>query len=181
MFPGTSLFMGLSYLLGLFEGDGYTWTGTFGITNRDPEILQKASDLLSDFGEVRTRKDLRGSYRVCVVGRPRFRHFIKTIENQKSILPFHQNKIAEYFAGKYDADGSKWKHVIKFKITYGIEKQINYDQKLLFMLGIKSSIRAYKNCNANDLEISSHSAFLFYELIRKHSIKCLRRTTKFVS
>jgi intein/homing endonuclease len=83
-----------AYLLGLFEGDGYTWTGTFGITNRNLHILRKASVLLSEYGEVRTRKDTRGPYRVCVVGRPLFRNFIQKIDEKrlnfltpKNILP----------------------------------------------------------------------------------------------
>ena len=167
-----------SYLLGLFEGDGYTWTGTFGITNRNLHILEKASSILSSYGDVRIRKDDRGPYRVCVVSRPLFRIFKQEMKKIKSSLVDDYAYISAFFAGKYDADGSRWRKVFKFKITYGIKKQIDIDKILLEFLGIESSIRPYKNRNAMDLEISSHNAFHFYEMIKRFSIKMSSRDDK---
>ena len=160
-----------AYLLGMFEGDGYTWTGTFGVTNRDQRILDKVTPILSQFGRVRTRSDQRGPYRVCVVGRPLFRSFIQKMNHIKSFLFSDRKMMIAYFAGKFDADGSKWKHVFKFKITYGLNKHIAYDILLLRRYGVESTIRKYRNCNAFDLEISSHNAFAFYEMIKNASLK----------
>jgi|GEM_PF-6876573 len=180
-FSETKLSENLAYLLGLFEGDGYEWTGTFGITNRNPQILERASKILSNFGEVRIRKDQIGAYRVCIVGNPLYRNFKEKMKMFKGKLTSNKNFICVYFAGKYDADGSKWKDRIRFKITYGHRKQILFDKNLLLSIGIESKIRDYKDRNANDLEIASYNAFMFYEMIRNSSIKlCPIRTIKLV-
>jgi len=158
------------YLLGLFEGDGYQWTGTFGITNRDVKILQKAESLLKEFGEVRWRRDNKGFYRVCIVGRPAKRYFLHKMQEVKTKLT-DEKSIGEYFAGKYDADGSRWKTLNRLKITYSFNDDVAFDQKLLLQLGIESKLRKYKNRNAFDLEISSMNASKFFQATKEFSLK----------
>ncbi len=170
-----------AYILGLFKADGYTWTGTFGITNRNQKILEKADKILSKFGHIKWRSDEKGFFRVCVTSRPRKREFLKIMKETEESLINNKSMISSYFAGKYDGDGSYWKKArLRFKITYGKPKNINFDQKLLLSFGISSKIRKYKNANAFDLEISSGDALIFFDLIRKNSIKCPLGTIKFV-
>jgi intein/homing endonuclease len=170
-----------SYILGLFRADGYTRTGTFGVTNRNPEILKRAGAILSNFGQAKWIADEKGPLRVYVSSRPRKREFDRIMQQTERKLTQNKNLIAAYFAGKYDGDGSYWKKErLRFKITYGKPKDFLSDQKLLLSLGISSIIREYKNANAFDLEISSSNALAFFGLIRKFSIKCPLGTTKFV-
>ncbi len=169
-----------AYILGLFRADGYTWTGTFGVTNRNPEILQKAATILEKFGPVKWKSDKIGLLRVYVSSRPLKRNFDEIMKSTEDNLVQSEDKIASYFAGKYDGDGSYWKTRLRFKITYGYFKQIEFDKKLLMCVGISSKIRKYRNAKAFDLEISSSNALAFFELIREHSVKCPLGTTKFV-
>lgn len=161
--------MNLYYLLGLFEGDGYQWTGTFGITNRDERILQKAAEILSQFGNVKWKKDSKGFLRVCITSRPAKRDFMKRMKEVKESL--NNDNALFYFAGKFDADGSRWKTRDRVKITYGLNDSIEFDQKLLESIDITSKIRKYRNRNAFDLEISSSNARRFVEIIKPFSVK----------
>ena len=168
----------MSYILGLFEGDGYQWTGTFGVTNRNREILKKASEILSDFGTVKWKSDDKGFFRVCITSRPAKRKFLETLEKTKENL-LKNDLSAFYFAGKYDADGTRWKTRNRLKITYNIKDDFEFDIKLLKQLGIQSKIRNYKNRNAVALEISSSDATKFTEMISPFSVKldvCSRTT-----
>jgi hypothetical protein len=119
---------------------------------------------------VKWRKDDKGFFRVCITSRPRKREFLGAMERIERSLITNKTVISSYFAGKYDGDGSYWKTRLKFKITYGKPKNINFDKKLLLSIGISSKIRKYKNANAFDLEISSGNALTFFDLIREHSI-----------
>jgi len=157
------------YLLGLFEGDGYQWTGTFGITNRNKKILQRASKTLSQFGNVKWKKDEKGFFRVLVIGRPAKREFLRKMRETKSSL--NAENLPYFFAGKFDADGSSWKTRDRVKITYNINDPIEFDRKQLMSIGINSKIRKYKNRNAFDLEISSDNARKFVNLIKPFSVK----------
>ncbi len=161
--------MNVHYFLGLFEGDGYQWTGTFGITNRNKEMLERASKILTQFGNVKWKKDEKGFYRVYVASRPAKRIFMKVMEETKKSL--NSGNMAFYFAGKFDADGSRWKDRDRVKITYGINDEINFDLRLLMSVGIESKIRKYRNRNALDLEISSENARKFMHLVKPFSIK----------
>ena len=131
-----------AYLLGLFRADGYTWTGTFGVTNRNSKILRKAANILSNFGEIKWKKDEKGLLRVYVSSRPRKRNFDKIMELTEKSLTNNKTMISSYFAGKYDGDGSYWKTRLKFKITYGNSKNIiltkNFYSLLVFQ--VKSEI-----------------------------------------
>lgn len=169
-----------SYFLGLFEADCYTWTGTFGITNRDSKILNKAAKFLSRFGTVKHKSDNNRPLRVYVSSRPKKREFERIMQSVKKDLLNKRENIASYFAGKYDGDGSHWRKQFRFKITYGKINQVKHDKNLLLSIGIKSKIREYKNANAFDLELSSGDALMFFELIKEESIKCPRGTTEFV-
>lgn len=163
-----------AYILGLFRADGYTWTGTFGITNRNQKILEKAAKILSKFGQNKWRNDEKGFFRVCITSRPRKREFLKAMENTEKSLIDNKLMIASYFAGKYDGDGSYWKKTrLRFKITYGKPENIEFDQKLLLSVGISSKIRKYKNANAFDLEISSGDALAFFDLIKNIRLNVL--------
>ena len=169
-----------AYILGLIKSDGYVWTGTFGVTNRDPRILEKAARILSRFGIVKWKSDKEGLLRVYVSSRPlrrKFDEYMKQVENE---LLSNNSLIASYFAGIYDGDGSFWKTRLRLKITYGKVRDIQFDRRLLMVVGISSCIRKYRNANAFDLEISSGNALVFFEMIRKESIKCPLGTTKFV-
>ncbi len=157
------------YLLGLFEGDGYQWTGTFGVTNRNTEILKRASAALSHFGSVKWRKDEKGFFKVCITSRPAKREFLQAMETTKNSLNGKNSSL--YFAGKFDADGSRWKDRDRLKITYSLHDTIEFDVGLLQSIGIKSKTRKYKHANASDLEISSDSARKFTSLIRPFSTK----------
>ena len=161
--------MNLYYLLGLFEGDGYQWTGTFGITNRNEKILKVAAKILCEFGNVKWKKDNRGFFRICITSRPAKRDFMKTMNFIKNSLD-NKNSVY-YFAGKFDADGSRWLDRDRVKITYGMNDTILFDKNLLSRLKIESKIRKYKQRNALDLEISSDSARKFIKLIKPFSVK----------
>lgn len=161
--------MSLHYLLGLFEGDGYQRTGTFGVTNRNEKILQKAAEILSQFGTVKWKRDKQGLLRVCITSRPAKRHFLDIMQEIKESL--NGENLPFYFAGKFDADGSVWKTRDRLKITYGIKDPIELDQRFLMSIGISSKIRKYKNRNAFDLEISSNSARKFTQIVKPFSVK----------
>lgn len=167
-----------AYLLGLFEGDGYQWTGTFGITNRNKEILQRAAETLTRFGTVKWKTDERGFFRVLITSRVAKRNFLSLMKDtKKKVMTGNLLFLAPYFAGKYDADGSYWKTRMRLKITYGNNKDIKSDQEILMSIGIESKIRKYKNRNAFDLEISSRNAIKFFDMIKTTSIRSPFKTT----
>ncbi len=163
------------YLIGLWEGDGYRWSGSIGITNRNQEILQKAKEILQKYFSltIKTTKDKKGIFRVYVNNRFLEKQWNSIIQKTKIHLRHHPNLTANYFAGKYDADGCKWKKRNRFKITYNSKDKetMNFDIELLKHYKILTKPRKYKNRNAFDLEISSTNATNFYNLIKKHSVK----------
>ncbi len=161
----------LIYLLGLFEGDKYEWTGTFGITNRNKKILERASHPLSIFGKVKWKKDEKGFFRILITSRPGKRLFLSEMQKIKEEIPSDIHHATFYLAGKYDADGTRWKDRDRLKITYSLKDDIEFDIKLLASLGMASKKRPYKNRKAVDLEISAENARKFISLVKEHSIR----------
>ena len=164
----------LSYFIGLWEGDGYNWSRSLGITNRNQMILDKASEILYKISKMAIKEsyDSEGRFRVYINSSNFCRDWKLNVIKTKQFILSKRELTEAYFSGKYDADGCKWKLRNKFKITYNTNEKeiISFDSFLLNKNKIYHRFEKYKGRNAIDLVIPERSADNFKKLC-SYSIK----------
>ncbi len=158
-----------AYILGLWCADGYWWSSSIGLSNTEPDLLNKFKKFLrKHFSEKRIK--FNGNH-LFVNSRPLLREFKEAKTNLEKLKK--GNVIRAYFAGRFDGDGSINKDLRSdCRIVYGRKNEAKIDQKLLKRIGInKTNIYYYKSANTFCLYISRYEAKKFFKSILPHSLK----------
>jgi hypothetical protein len=159
-----------AYALGAWCADGYWWSSSIGITNTEPEIVERFGRYLTSIlpaERLRLRiyvvegsaphpsmlalttkvslkpsyKMKRTAYQLYVNSRPLVREFFGAREHLELLQTRY---LGSYLAGRFDGDGC-WGTTPR--IVYRLESEARTDRLILQRLGIKSSVLFYAKAN----------------------------------
>lgn len=163
-----------AYILGLWCADSYWWSSSIGLSNTDPDLIEKFKNFLKKhFPEDRIRFN---NHHLFVNSRPLLREFRRAKDN------LHRLKTAKvirpYFAGRFDGDGSIDKNLRNdCRIVYGKRSEAEMDKKILQKIDVTNTkIYYYKSANTFCLYVSRYEANKFLENIFPYSIKLQKLT-----
>lgn len=187
-----------TYILGLWSADGYHRTSSFGLTTVYPNLASKFQDFLlaclpperlrlriyrgqidqidtswycgNDIAFCQGHKIKNPAYQIYVNSRPLLRKVKNEVKLRKNIS---KNLIPNFFAGRFDGDGSvdksKTKHL---RIVYGPRKEAEIDQRLLAKVNItKTSIYHYKQAGTFVLYVWRAQTPRFISMVQSESLK----------
>ncbi len=158
-----------AYILGLFRADSYWWSSSIGLSNADPDLIERFRKFLgTHFSESRIKFNRNHLF---VNSRPLLREFRKAKANLERLKK--ENIIKAYFAGRFDGDGSIDKNLRNdCRIVYGNKNETEIDKEILKKIGISNvKVYYYKSANTFCLYVSRYEANKFVESILPHSLK----------
>lgn len=158
-----------AYILGLWCADGYWWSSSIGLSNTDSDLISRFKKFLKRFFPESRIKFNRNH--LFVNSRPLLREFISAKEKLNN---FKNSKIIKnYFAGRFDGDGSIDKNLRNdCRIVYSRKSEAEIDKNLLERIGItKTKIYYYKSAKTFCLYISRFEADNFLRKILPYSTK----------
>ena len=158
-----------AYILGLWCADSYWWASSIGLSNTDPDLIEKFREFLKRFFPENRIKLNRNH--LFVNSRPLLREFTFA-KNRLDDLK-DTKIICAYLAGRFDGDGSIDKNLRNdCRIVYGKKDETEIDKRLLERIGIvKAKIYYYKTAKTFCLYISRYEAKRFLESISNYSRK----------
>jgi len=158
-----------AYILGLWCADSYWWASSIGLSNTDPDLIEKFREFLKRFFPENRIKLNRNH--LFVNSRPLLREFTFA-KNRLDDLK-DTKIICAYLAGRFDGDGSIDKNLRNdCRIVYGKKDETEIDKRLLERIGIvKAKIYYYKTAKTFCLYISRYEAKKFLESISNYSRK----------
>lgn len=189
-----------AYALGLWCADGYWWSSSIGLSNVEPDLIEKFGRYLTETlcpDRLRLRiykvpghspdkrllalttrvsfrpasKMRRTAYHVYVNSRPLLRQFLQARERVED-LPLRL--IGPYFAGRFDGDGCLGSTP---RIAYTKRVEAETDKRLLAIVGVqRTSVLHYSRVNEFCVYIHRADLNRFLELIRSYSWKIGRLT-----
>lgn len=158
-----------SYILGLWCADGYWWSSSIGLSNKDKKLINKFRLFLKEFfpdNRIKFNRNhlfvnSRPLKREFYIGKTKIRNLQKT------------ECIKAYLAGRFDGDGSVDKNLRNdCRIVYGNEKEAIIDKRLLQKIGIKrTNIYFYSQAKTFCLYISRYETKNFLKSILPYSLK----------
>ncbi len=158
-----------SYLLGLWCADSYWWSSSIGVSNTDPDMIDKFRVFFRKFfpeDRIKFNRD-----HLFVNCRPLLREFFSA---KNSLNKLKKVKIVKaYFAGRFDGDGSIDKNLRNdCRIVYGKREEAEMDQKLLEIIKIDNTkIYHYKSARTFCLYVSRFQSKKFLRNIFPYSVK----------
>lgn len=191
-----------AYILGLWCAEKYYRTSSIGLSNTNPDLIYRFKKFFQkifpddrlklriyypvlgnyslDEKTIRnirflakyvSRKAKHVAYHLYVNSRPLLREFIKA-QNNLALLK-DKDIIANYFAGRFDGDGSIDKNLRNdCRIVYSRENETRIDQRLLRKIGIMNTkVYDYKSAKTFCLYISRYQARDFLDKILPYSSK----------
>ena len=186
----------LAYVLGLWCADGYHWSSSIGLSSVDTGLIERFKKfLLPLFSEERLklkiyyplssgkplttnanatylpmRKARQLAYQVYVNSRPLLR-IMRTARS--SVLEMENAKcIANYFAGRFDGDGSVASNGKNdCRIVYSNEQEAEIDRQLLTRLGFAARIYHYRQAHTFCLYIPRNNAKDFLATIEPFRVR----------
>ena len=158
-----------AYILGLWCADSYWWSSSIGLSNTDPDLVEKFRKFLKKFFLGNRIKFNRNH--LFVNSRPLLREFISAknrLDNLKDT-----KIIRAYLAGRFDGDGSIDKNLRSdCRIVYGRKSEAEKDKELLKRIGISNvKVYYYKTAKTFCLYISRYEVKKFLEGISPYSLK----------
>ncbi|MDI6603520.1 MAG: LAGLIDADG family homing endonuclease [Patescibacteria group bacterium] len=158
-----------AYILGLFCADSYWWASSVGLSNTDPDLIERFRKFLETHFPKNRIKFNRNH--LFVNSRPLLKEFRKaqiSLENLK-----RPNVIKAYFAGRFDGDGSINNNLRSdCRIVYGRKSEAEKDKEILERIGIDNvKVYYYKTAKTFCLYISRYEAKKFLESIVSYSVK----------
>lgn len=185
-----------SYILGLWFADGYYWSSSFGLTNVNPDLINKFRKFLTNnFIPTRIKlkiylppdsnyklrsdsatkifysaKAKQPAYQIYVNSRPLLREFQHW---RTRVIELDATKnLWSYFAGRFDGDGSIDKKFDRdCRIVYARQNEIKIDRILLKRLGLKPKIYYYRSAKTYCLYIPRTQTNLFLSGIYPYSVR----------
>src|SRR4030042_3015654 len=117
-----------AYILGLWCADKYWWSSSIGLSNVDIDLISRFKKFLKRFFKEDKIKFNRNH--LFVNSRPLLREFVSSAEKLNN---FKNSKIIKnYFAGRFDGDGSVDKNLRNdCRIVYSKKKEAEIDKNLL--------------------------------------------------
>lgn len=158
-----------AYIFGLWCADKYWWSSSVGLSNVDPELISRFKKFLKRFFKEDRIKFNRNH--LFVNSRPLLREFVSAKEKLNN---FKNSKIIRnYFAGRFDGDGSIDKNLRNdCRIVYGEKVEAEIDKNLLRKISIsKTKIYYYKSAKTFCLYISRYETEKFIKSILPYSSK----------
>lgn len=158
-----------AYILGLWCADSYWWSSSIGLSNTDPDLIERFRAFFErHFPKERIKFN---DNHLFVNSRPLLREFVAAKGNLKDLK--QDNILKAYFAGRFDGDGSIAEDLRSdCRIVYGSRKETEVDRKLLNKIGIsKTSIYYYRTAKTFCLYISRYEVREFLEKILPYSTK----------
>ena len=159
-----------AYILGLWCADNYWWASSIGLSNADSNLINKFREFLREKNFPESRIKFRDNH-LYVNSRPLLREFNLA---KKQLEKIKGNEIVrEYFAGRFDGDGSIDKNLRNdCRIVYGKKKEAEIDKKILKRIRIRNTkIYYYKSAKTFCLYISRYEAKKFLKNIFPYSLK----------
>lgn len=189
-----------AYVLGLWCADGYHRTSSIGLSNINPQLIQKFLEFLkktfsderlrlkvyisdstpkdySNFGVpnvsvLYSQKAKNVAYHLYVNSRGLLREFVKA--KQYPVKQFSNNKIAwAYIAGRFDGDGTIGKDLKRdLRISYTKKEEAEQDKIILESLGLyQCKVYYYRTSSAYVLYVSRSESKSFVEACIPYSIR----------
>lgn len=189
-----------AYVLGLWCADGYHRTSSIGLSNINPQLIQKFLEFLKktfsderlrlkvyisdstpknylDFGVqsisvLYSKKAKNIAYHLYVNSRGLLREFVKAKQSQ--IKQFANTEIAwAYIAGRFDGDGTIGKDLKRdLRISYTRKEEAEQDKSILESLGLyKCKVYYYRTSSAYVLYVSRNESKKFVEGCLQHSVR----------
>ncbi|MBU4481135.1 hypothetical protein KKH59_02350 [Patescibacteria group bacterium] len=158
-----------AYILGLWCADSYWWSSSIGLSNTDPDLIERFRKFLgTHFPKSRIKFNRNHLF---VNSRPLLREFRKAKDNLESLKK--ENIIKAYFAGRFDGDGSIDKNLRSdCRIVYGNKNETEMDKEILKKIGISNvKVYYYKSANTFCLYVSRYEAEKFLDNILPYSVK----------
>ena len=170
-----------AYIVGLWCADGYHRTSSIGISNTDPDLVEKFREFFLGFMPVErlkvrmyhpdTFKWRTKAYHLYVNSRPLLRKFKEMKSDVAKAID--KNLIAPYMAGRFDGDGSVGKDFYHdCRIVYGTREEAQNDFALMRLLNFqKMKIYEYRTARTFCLYFSRLETNTFLSLIYPYSVK----------
>jgi len=170
-----------AYIVGLWCADGYHRASSIGISNTDPDLIEKFRKFFLKFlsaERLKLRiyhpdKFLRRTkaYHLYVNSRPLLRKFRELKNNATKFI--NGDLILPYMAGRFDGDGSVAKDFYRdCRIVYGNLREAQNDLELMLLLGFrKMKIYNYRSAKTYCLYFSRLETNKFLSLIYPYSIR----------